>query len=104
MDEILESMGFKLKYDELKKQERETLHEWLAKLQRSELKLDDIRGYIKSMRTSVEQELTKTTNTKEEDYLLKARLRNYMLFDAFLDAPERAKRALEKAMEGVAAK
>lgn len=104
MDEFLKSLGYQLKYEELSKIERDTLHAWIDKMRKTTLQVEDIVGYVRAMRDSVENELTKTTNTKEEDYLLKARLRNYMLLEGFLSTPERAKKALSKALEGVSIK
>lgn len=101
MDDFLKSLGFKLKYEELTKAERDQLYVWMDQMQKAVVTLEDVKGYIHTMRDSVENELTKVSNSKEEDYLLKARLRNYMLLEAFLSSPERAKAALKKAAEGI---
>jgi len=101
MDEFLKSLGIDVKYEDLNATERATLYSWVDSLQKSELTIEKVKGYITTMRESVEQDLTKTTLDKREDIFLKARLRNYILLEGFLYGPERAKQALKKALEGV---
>jgi len=101
-EEILKKLG--LKYDELTTQERETLSSWMTALEQSKLNIDGIKAYIASMRDAVEQELTETKHNTNHDLFLKARLRNYMLLEAFLSTPEKAKQAMEKAMAGIVKK
>jgi len=100
VDDLLSKVG--LTYDELKPVEKETLNTWLQALQQSELNVGVIKQYLATMRDGVEQELTKTGNTKDQDIFLKARLRNYMLLEAFLSTPEKAKQQMEKAVSGLA--
>ena len=38
---------------------------------------------------------------KDKNILLKARLRNYLLFEGFLTSPDRAKEQLDQAMAGL---
>lgn len=102
IDQILERLG--LKYEDLKPAERDTLATWMESLNKNQLTLEGVKGYIASMRDSVEQELTKTGHDTKQDLLLKARLRNYMLLEAFLSTPEKAKQALERAMAGLVVK
>jgi len=108
LDELLER--FDLKYEQLSSVERETLLSWMDALNRNQLTTDKIQQYINVMRDAVDQELV---NEPEFNYLfifrvpnrkqilLKARLRNYMLLQAFLLTPEKAKAALERALEGL---
>ena len=100
MDEILEKLG--LKYDDLNSMERETLHSWMEAINKNVLTVDTIKKYLAQMRDGVEQELIKTENGTKQDIFLKARLRNYMLLEAFLASPERAKEAMAKALAGIA--
>jgi len=100
VDEILKRFG--LKYDDLKPAERETLHSWMEALNKNKLTLEGVKTYVSSMRDSVEAELTKTSLNSKEDIFLKARLRNYLLLEAFLSTPEKAKQALEKTIAGLA--
>lgn len=102
LDNILEKSG--LKYEDLEEAERETLTSWLEVLSKNELSVGKIREYIASMRDSVEQEITKTDLNTKQDLLLKARLRNYMLLEAFLTSPEKAKKAMEQALAGIVRK
>lgn len=102
MDSILENLG--LKYEDLTKVERETLAGWVQNLEQSALSVDKIRDYIHTMRDSVETELTKTSLNTMEDIFLKARLRNYMLMEAYLSTPIKAREALDRALAGLIAK
>ena len=100
--EILEKVG--LKYDDLGKEELETFHSWEEALARSQVTVESIRKYIKSMRDSVEQELTVSNIKTKQDIFLNARLRNYMLIEAYLSTPEKAKEALDRAVAGLVSK
>jgi hypothetical protein len=102
LDEILQRVG--LKYEDLRADERETLNSWMESLQQSSLTTEKIKEYIKSMRDSVETELTTTEHNSTQDLFLKARLRNYMLLEAFLSTPEKAKKALDRAVSSLTSK
>jgi len=93
MDELLESLG--LKYEDLTSAERETYQNWYEKMSEAAISPADILNYIVYMRESVEHELSKYDNTKEKDNNLKARMKNYLLLEAFLNGPDKAKKALE---------
>ena len=99
MDEIL--TRFNLKYEDLNTAERETLNTMLASLSKNELTIAKIKEYIESMRDAVEDDLTKVGHESKQDIFLKARLRNYMLLEAFLTTPEKAKRAIETALSAI---
>lgn len=98
-DKILEKLG--LKYEDLNNIEKETLNNWMESLQKNQLSVETLKSYILSMRDSVENELTKAENGSKQDIFLKARLRNYMLLEAFLTSPEKAKAALERSLSGM---
>lgn len=123
MDEILEKVG--LKYEELTTAERETLHGWMEALSQNTLTIESVKTYIVSMRDAVEHELSGTKDAPQSwlsllsflipligiirkwyqdqhEIELKARLRNYRLIEAFLSSPERAKRAIDQAIAGMA--
>jgi len=102
IDELLKRAG--LKYEDLNDAERQTLNEWMGALGKNELTLNGVRAYLASMRDSVEHDLAKSDNNTKNDLFLKARLRNYMLLEAFLTGPEKAKEALQKAMAGLTLK
>lgn len=101
-DDILKKYG--LKYEDLNAIERESLNKMVTSLGDSVITVEKIKEYIAVMRDSVEQELTKTDNNTKQDIFLKARLRNYMLLDAFLKTPEKAKAQLERAISGITTK
>ena len=96
LDEILEKSG--LKYEQLTALEKETLNTWMDALQKGQVSIEKVREYIGSMKEAVEQELTKFDLDTNQDLFLKARLRNYMLLDAYLSTPERAKEQIENAI------
>lgn len=104
MDELAKSLGINThgaKYADMTPDEKQTFHAMLDTVKHRTLTIEDVRGYLGLMRSAVEQELTKFNLSKEEDMFLKARLRNYMLFESFLIGPERAKQELEKALKNV---
>ena len=111
IDQALEK--YNLKYEELNSTEKETLNVWLQAIQQGQLTLEKVKGYIASMKDAVEQELTKESKflsfwtflfNFRKDCALKARLRNYMLLEAFLSTPERAKEQLDRALASFASK
>ena len=102
IDKILEKYG--VKYEELKPDEVETLNVWIEAIQKGQLTLEKVREYILIMKNAVEDDVTKTKHNSKQDLFLKARLRNYLLLEAFLSTPEKAKKQLENAMEGFASR
>jgi len=99
LDQFLEKAG--LKYEDLNSVERETLNTWMEAFQKGQVSVERIKEYITAMREAVEQELAKSDLGSKQDLFLKARLRNYMLLDAFLTTPERAKQQVENAISGM---
>lgn len=99
LDDLLKKFG--LKYEDLIEEERETINSWIGALEQNALTLEKVREFIRSMRDSVEDELTKTGFNSKQDLFLKARLRNYKLIEALLDSPEKAKKALERSLAGI---
>lgn len=102
INEILQKYG--LKFEDLNILEREQLTTWMSALEKNKLTLDGVRTYIQSMKDAVEHDLTKTGHDSKQDLFLKARLRNYMLLEAFLSSPDRAKKALETSLAGITSK
>ncbi len=110
IDKILKKFG--ISFEELSEEEVTTLNTWLEQLKTRAITPDDIRNHVLAMKDSVEQELINTPEYidfffvklhNRKQILLKARLRNYMLLDAFFTSPERAKKALEAQIETLAA-
>jgi len=99
MDELLKKYG--VKYEDLTSDEKETLFTWVDAIEKNQLTIDKIRDYVSNMKGVVENELATTGLNKGQDTLLKARLRNYLLLEAFLTSPEKARIALERAVSGI---
>ena len=92
--DLLEKYG--LKYEDLNVVERETYNSKLSEIQKSGMSVEKIKTYIHTMKESVELELTKVGHESKQDIFLKARLRNYMLLEAFLNSPEKLQFQLEQ--------
>ncbi len=99
IDEILEKFG--LRYEDLNDGEKETLNSWYNAIQQNQLSVEEIRTYVIQMKDAVSLELSVTGISDKQDTLLKARLRNYTLLEAFLTTPEKAKLRMETALSGL---
>jgi len=102
IDDLLAKLN--LKYEDLNSAEKETLNNWLDLLSSKKLSLDEVKVYIRQMIYNVEQELTKVDHNSKQDLFLKARLRNYILLEAFLESPDKAKKALENMLSRIGSK
>jgi benzoyl-CoA reductase/2-hydroxyglutaryl-CoA dehydratase subunit BcrC/BadD/HgdB len=102
IDTILERLG--LKYEELNFDEKATLSGWMEQLQGNKLTLEDVKKNVTSMKESVERELSVSNLDKRNDAFLKARLRNYLLLEAFMTSPEKAEQALQRQLAGLISK
>jgi hypothetical protein len=100
LDKLFERYG--VKYEDLKREERETYLSWLEALEKNQLSIDKIRGYIQAMRSTVEQELATAKLGTKDDMFLKARLRNYLLLEAMMSTPEKARQQIERAIASFA--
>ena len=107
-DDILSKIG--VKYEDLTTAERGTLNQWMQALQSNQLTVEMVKSFVGNLRDTIENNLIqepefnyilffKVPNRKQ--ILLKARLKNIMLFDAFLSTPEKAKRALKQQIAGM---
>ncbi len=101
-DVIEEKMG--LTIDKLSLAEKQTYFEMLKTVQDAQLTPEKLKDYIISLRDAVSKELANEPEyirvfifnfENRKQVLLKARLLNYILLEAFLTSPERAKAALE---------
>ncbi len=108
IDEILEKVG--VKYEDLNAIERKTFNEMVEKVSKTEINNETLKNYISAMKDSVEKELSEEPEyvrvwlfafRNDKNILLKARLRNYILLEAFLDTPKKAKEALDRALAGM---
>lgn len=98
-DAIYKSFGVKsfeeIDYDQLSRDERETYHKILDEAEKKELSPETLHQYIKRMRYAVEIELVQLSEKDPKHAGLKARLMNYILFEAFFDNAIKARQILE---------
>lgn len=99
VDQILEK--YNLKYEDLSRAEQETLHGWLQALSQNELTVRDIKAYVSQMKDAVANELASTSHNSKQDLFLKARVKNYILLEAFLTKADKAKEILEKSLKNI---
>ena len=110
LDDILFKMG--LKFEELTPDEKQTYEKWLKILESRPLNIDDMKDGLEAMKQSVEIELVDTEELSRfiffrypnrKQIILKARLKNYMLLESFLNSKDKAKKALESRIESLLA-
>lgn len=99
--------GLDIDFDSLNILERESYLKTLELVESSQITLEDFKKHIKAMRVAVTKSLV-----DEPDYIyseilpflkrknprldeLKARLKNYLIFESFFERPEQAKATLE---------
>lgn len=106
LQEILTGVGAK-DYDDLNSLEQEEYRKMLEVVESSKITLEDFRKHVKVMRQSVEAAFIdepmyiyslpfpwmKRVNPRFEQ--LRARMKNYLLFEAFFEKPDRARDMLE---------
>ena len=97
--EIEDKKGIKV--EDLNPLEKETFFKMLEVVEKSQMTPERLKDYISSMKMAVEQDLTKSVLGKEEDLFLKARLKNYILLEAFLTSYKRAKVQLEDMVSNI---
>ena len=98
---LLEKFG--LSYEDLNTVEKETYVAWLNDWENKKLDIVDVRNYIVAMKNAVAMELADTPySDKDKGRILKARLKNYILLEAFLTAPEKARERLEATVKSLA--
>jgi hypothetical protein len=110
IEELEKKFGFKV--DELSPAEKETFFKMLENVSKAAMTPEKMRDYISLMRESVEKQIV-----KEQTFIriflfkvenpnlirLQARLENYLLLEAFLVSPKKAKDMLEEAISNVKA-
>lgn len=99
LETILKRINPNLTYEELSEGERDTLLAMVENLKQGQLTLDQYKEYVQKMKYSVENELAKHDLDPKQDIFLKARLRNLMLLEIFLVAPEKARAAVDAQIE-----
>lgn len=109
LDEILNRLGFK--YEDLSAEEIKVLDGWLQVLNKNELSVGAVTSFLRQMREVIEQKLIDEPEfiyififrfPNRNQIMLKARLKNCMLLEAFLTSPEKAKQSVENAITAIA--
>jgi hypothetical protein len=115
INEVLEKFG--LKEEDLDTPghsgEMETLLKMQQTIQKNQVSVERTRAYVSSLREEVTKQLVdepefnyififKVPNRKQ--IFLKARLKNYMLLEAYLSSPERMKQEMEDMVSVLAGK
>ncbi len=111
IEQLEEKFGFKV--ENLNTEEKKTFFKMLEDMSKVQLTPEKMRDYLAQMRDAVERELVseptfiriflfKVENPKLMK--LQARLQNYMLLEAFLMSPQRAKERLDEALNSVGGK
>lgn len=90
-----------IKYEDLNPAERETLSQWYKTLESKTLSVVDVRDHVTNLIHAVENELADYKLPKEQDLLLKARLKNYLMLYDFLTAPEKARKYIEQSLKNI---
>jgi hypothetical protein len=98
-DKILEEAG--LRYEDLSPEEKETYNAQFFNIKN--LTIEDLKQHVIDMKNSIAIQLSDTDPQEDEytDLILKARLKNYILLEAFLTTPEKAEKALRNAISNV---
>lgn len=99
-DKILDELG--LKYEDLNIVERETYQQAVFSVQN--LSLDDVKVNIVEMKNAIAMQLCDIPDDTEHQDInckLKARLKNYLVLEAFLTVPEKAEKALRNSLQNM---
>lgn len=105
-DSILEDLG--IKYEDLNFKEKESYYQMLDSVKKSVLTPAVLLDYIQKMKFQVEQDLIDEPEFKRlfifkipnrKQIFLKARMKNYMLLEAFLLSPKKAEESLKRVLK-----
>lgn len=99
IDKLLDEQG--LKYEDLNMVERETYKAMNFDVEA--IASGDLKQHIVEMKNSIALQLCDVDGEKDKqkDVILKARLKNYILLDAFLNAPAKAEKAIRDALKNL---
>jgi hypothetical protein len=99
LDKLLEKQG--LKYEDLNYSERETYHS--TNFNVDAINSGKLKEHVTEMKNSIAMQLTDVDPIQEphKDLQLKARLKNYIMLEAFLLAPEKAQKAVEDSLKNI---
>lgn len=93
LDNLVDQLGG---YDELSADERATYRDHLKIMESKPVTVDATKVFVRKMITLLERGLVDTKENSRESKNLKARLKNFLVLEAFLFSPEKAKEALEQ--------
>jgi hypothetical protein len=99
-DKYLEEAG--IKYEDLNPAEKETFNQKTFDIKN--LSVADVKQHIIDMKNAVALQVSDIHDTEEDlekDLILKARLKNYILLEAFLTSPDRAEKALRDSLQNI---
>jgi hypothetical protein len=100
---LLDKYG--LKFDDLNTAERETLMTWAKEMQTRPLTTDDVKSHVSGLILALQRELAGLDEPKsfwewlfrrKRDQFAKARLKNYLMLQDFISAPDKAKAFVEQ--------
>ena len=99
-DKYLDELG--IKYEDLNPVEKETFNQKAFDIKN--FSITDVKQHVIDMKNAVALQLSDIHDTEEDlekDLILKARLKNYILLEAFLTSPDRAEKALKEALQNI---
>lgn len=111
MGGILERLG--LSYEDLNEAEKATLTGWVDGIAKKDMDIDDVREHIRNMIYAVEAELADTEEftwvfiwrvVNPKSVSLRARLKNYVMLEAFMSTPDKARSWMEQHLQQLAKK
>lgn len=100
LDKVLEE--YNLSYEDLNIEERDTYNKQVFDLKT--LTIGDLVEHIQNMKNAIALQLTDVPDDVEHidiNCKLKARLKNYLLQEAFLTSPDKAEKSLREALKNV---
>lgn len=93
IDDVVAKLGG---FDKLEPEEVKTYTEHLEILQGKSISVEDTKVFVRKMILNIERALVDTKEKSPESVGLKARLKNFLVLEAFLLSPEKAREALEQ--------
>jgi len=93
IDKIEEITG--RKFEDLNYEERDVVRGWMSAISQKDPTIDSLREFVANWKVTVENQLANDELSQKKDMFLKARLKNLLAIEGFLQGPEKAKKALE---------
>jgi len=109
-DALLKKLNLTL--DDLTKEEQEYYLSRLKTISNMEVSLSDVRKWIRGSLNAIELELADTPETEtfffglfhrpnSKHIALKARMKNYLMQESFIESPQKARQALEQSLSSI---